>query len=29
VREATESLTPIASLISTLTFFYAFIVNPN
>ena len=29
VREATESLTPIASLISTLTFFYAFILNPN
>lgn len=29
VREATESLTPITSLISTLTFFYAFIVNPN
>lgn len=29
VREASESLTPIASLISTLTFFYAFIVSPN
>ena len=29
VRETTESLTPITSLISTLTFFYAFIVNPN
>ncbi|HBP44318.1 MAG TPA: hypothetical protein DD635_00325 [Flavobacteriales bacterium] len=29
IRETTESLTPIASLISTLTFFYAFIVNPN
>lgn len=29
VREATESLTPITSLISTLTFFYAFIVSPN
>jgi len=28
-RETTESLTPITSLISTLTFFYAFIVNPN
>lgn len=29
VREATESLTPITSLVSTLTFFYAFIVSPN
>ena len=29
VREASESLSPIASLISTLTFFYAFIVSPN
>lgn len=29
VRETTESLAPITSLISTLTFFYAFIVNPN
>jgi polysaccharide export outer membrane protein len=29
VKEATESLTPITSLISTLAFFYAFIVNPN
>ncbi len=29
VRETTESLMPITSLISTLTFFYAFIVNPN
>lgn len=28
-REATESLTPITSLISTLTFLYAFILNPN
>jgi polysaccharide biosynthesis/export protein len=28
-RETTESLTPITSLISTLTFFYAFIVSPN
>ena len=29
VREATESLAPLTTLISTLTFFYAFIVNPN
>lgn len=29
VRETTESLTPITSLISTLTFLYAFILNQN
>lgn len=28
-REATESLTPITSLISTLTLLYAFIINPG
>jgi polysaccharide export outer membrane protein len=29
VREATESITPITSLISTLTVLYAFVINPN
>jgi polysaccharide export outer membrane protein len=29
VREATESLSPIATLISTLTLLYAFIISPN
>jgi hypothetical protein len=28
VRETTESLTPITSLISTLTVLYAFVLNP-